>query len=155
MKNNLSIFFTFIYLFSFLISCNESKQKDRDEHAKLPVNPVFQPINNLNFDLSFQTKNNFDSGTYESNFQSFSKYYSRDTASIFCFRGNAQRNSPTRGLISGRPTDIEEIWTFATGYDTTTTEYGTWGGGSGWTGQPLAYLLEPLEQEKRSFLLSL
>ncbi|MNK00466.1 hypothetical protein D3C87_182510 [compost metagenome] len=56
---------------------------------------------------------------------------------IFCFRGNAQRNAPTRGLLKGKPSDIRLDWEFITGYDGTTTSYGSWGGGSGWTGQPL------------------
>lgn len=56
---------------------------------------------------------------------------------IFCFRGNAQRNAPTRGLLKGKPTKIRLDWEFTTAYDGRTTEYGSWGGGSGWTGQPL------------------
>lgn len=56
---------------------------------------------------------------------------------IFCFRGNAQRNAPSRGFLKGKPTKIRLDWEFTTAYDGRTTEYGSWGGGSGWTGQPL------------------
>jgi hypothetical protein len=56
---------------------------------------------------------------------------------IFCFRGNAQRNHPTRGTIAGRPTSVAIDWIFTTAFDARPTEFGTWGGGSGWTGQPL------------------
>ncbi len=56
---------------------------------------------------------------------------------IFCFRGNAQRNAPTRGILKGKPKDVRLDWEFITGYDGRRTEYGSWGGGSGWTGQPL------------------
>lgn len=56
---------------------------------------------------------------------------------IFCFRGNAQRNAPSRGIIQGRPRRLKLHWSFATAKNTKKTEFGTWGGGSGWTGQPL------------------
>lgn len=56
---------------------------------------------------------------------------------IFCFRGNAQRNHPTRGTIAGRPTTVQLDWIFDTDYDARPTDFGVWGGGSGWTGQPL------------------
>lgn len=56
---------------------------------------------------------------------------------ILCFRGNAQRNNPVRGTIDFEPTTIELDWIFETAYDSRVTPYGTWGGGSGWTGQPL------------------
>ena len=140
------ILISFIFAFS---SCNNSKQsEDETLVEEIKTESKFLPVENLNFDLSFQTKNNFDSGTFESNFQSFSKYYSRDTTSIFCFRGNAQRNNPSRGRISGRPVDIVEKWVYATAYDTTTTEYGMWGGGAGWTGQPLLINWTKEQKEK-------
>lgn len=56
---------------------------------------------------------------------------------IFCFRGNAQRNAPTRGVVSGRPSKIEVDWEFTTNEDTTSSRLGVWRGGTGWTGQPL------------------
>lgn len=60
--------------------------------------------------------------------------YHRD---ILTFRGNAQRSAPVRGYLS-KPADSLVIdWTFHTAMDNTTTSYGSWGGGAGWTGQPL------------------
>lgn len=59
------------------------------------------------------------------------------THDILCFRGSPQRNNPVRGTIDFVPTRIELDWIFETAYDGRTTPYGTWGGGSGWTGQPL------------------
>jgi outer membrane protein assembly factor BamB len=56
---------------------------------------------------------------------------------IFCFRGNAQRNAPTRGSIAERPTTFEVDWEFETAEDNRVSKFGVWGGGSGWTGQPL------------------
>jgi hypothetical protein len=56
---------------------------------------------------------------------------------VFCFRGNPQRNSPTRGVLNKRPTRIKVMWEFETEQDNRKTKFGTWGGGTGWTGQPL------------------
>jgi hypothetical protein len=60
-----------------------------------------------------------------------------DTTGIYTFRGNNQRNSPVRGILSCRPTEIINDWIFTTGVDTSAGIYGVWGGGAGWTGQPL------------------
>jgi len=60
-----------------------------------------------------------------------------NTNGIYTFRGNSLRNAPYCGHIEKRPTDIDVEWTFTTDVDLTKTDYGTWGGGSGWTGQPL------------------
>lgn len=56
---------------------------------------------------------------------------------VFCFRGNPQRNSPTRGVLYKRPTRIKVMWEFETEQDNRKTKFGSWGGGTGWTGQPL------------------
>jgi hypothetical protein len=47
------------------------------------------------------------------------------------------RDANYGGKVNGIPSTIEVDWVFETGYDTCRTQYGTWGGGSGWTGQPL------------------
>jgi outer membrane protein assembly factor BamB len=60
-----------------------------------------------------------------------------DTTGIFTFRGGAQRNSPVKGILSKTPVKIITDWIYKTGYDTVHGKYGTWGGGAGWTGQPL------------------
>jgi len=71
---------------------------------------------------------------------------------IFCFRGNAQRNHPTRGTIKGKPSVVRLDWVFNTAYDSRMTGFGVWGGGSGWTGQPLV-VKWPEEQRKQLFQL--
>jgi outer membrane protein assembly factor BamB len=78
-----------------------------------------------------------DSSVGATSFEGFSASYASDSSSIFCFRGNHQRNRPSRGTISTCPDSISLDWQFKTGYDGTQTEYGMWGGGAGWTGQPL------------------
>jgi len=56
---------------------------------------------------------------------------------IFTFRGNLLRNADYAGTVSGTPSRVEQVWKFKTEFDRTHTRYGTWGGGTGWTGQPL------------------
>ena len=51
---------------------------------------------------------------------------------IFTFRGGHRRDARTfSGKIKGEPTRIVQDWAF------TTSARGKWGGGSGWTGQPV------------------
>ena len=59
------------------------------------------------------------------------------TAGVFTFRGNHLRNADFHGTVHGRPDTVTIDWVFRTGYDRRSTAYGTWGGGTGWTGQPL------------------
>ncbi len=56
---------------------------------------------------------------------------------IFTFRGGLKRDMPVTGKIKGVPQKFEIDWVFRTNFNTTTTRFGTWGGGLGWTGQPL------------------
>ena len=81
-------------------------------------------------------------------FESFGNRYAEDTLSIFCFRGNERRSAPSRGTVKGRPKGIIADWNFQTAYDNTNTALGTWGGGAGWTGQPL--ILKWTSEQKKS-----
>lgn len=56
---------------------------------------------------------------------------------VFAFRKNLRRDASYGGRVKGTPSQVEIAWAFETAYDTTHTKFGTWGGGSGWTGQPL------------------
>lgn len=53
------------------------------------------------------------------------------------FRNGAFRQADFGGRISGTPDTIIVDWMFETNVDTTETSFGKWGGGTGWTGQPL------------------
>lgn len=55
----------------------------------------------------------------------------------FTFRGGLRRDADYGGTVKGEPTRINKVWTFETKFDGTQTSMGTWGGGSGWTGQPV------------------
>ncbi len=56
---------------------------------------------------------------------------------IMTFRGNLMRNADYNGHISYTPGDITVDWVYTTDEDYTLTSHGRWGGGTGWTGQPL------------------
>lgn len=62
-----------------------------------------------------------------------------ESENIMTFRKNPMRNADFCGQIIGTPDTIETAWTFNTKYDTRTSCVGSWGGGSGWTGQPLYF----------------
>lgn len=55
----------------------------------------------------------------------------------FTFRGNPRRDAAFGGTVKGEPDSIIVDWCFRTEEDYTPTDFGAWGGGSGWTGQPL------------------
>lgn len=56
---------------------------------------------------------------------------------VFAFRGSPSRQADFGGKVKGRPDTIIVDWKFITAFDTCKTKFGVWGGGSGWTGQPL------------------
>lgn len=60
-----------------------------------------------------------------------------DAPGVFTFRGNLMRNADFGGKVKGRPDTLTIDWTFDTEMDNRDTSVGTWGGGTGWTGQPL------------------
>ena len=62
----------------------------------------------------------------------------RDTPGIFAFRANAYRDGDMGGKVKGTPSEIVVDWQFETAYDGRQTGSSQgWGGGSGWTGQPV------------------
>lgn len=61
----------------------------------------------------------------------------RDAPGILTFRGSMDRTAPFVGQIQGVPDTLIVEWSFRTKSDNRKTNHGTWGGGTGWTGQPL------------------
>lgn len=60
-----------------------------------------------------------------------------DAPGIYTFRGSLSRNPNFCGRLHGDSADIQVEWVFTTAIDTAHTSHGVWGGGTGWTGQPL------------------
>lgn len=56
---------------------------------------------------------------------------------VLTFRGGPRRDAAMGGTVSGVPSRIDVDWTFTTTADHRETGFGQWGGGTGWTGQPL------------------
>lgn len=61
----------------------------------------------------------------------------RSAPGVFTFRANYLRDADMGGRVEGCPSDIVVDWVFETTTDTRETGFGRWGGGTGWTGQPL------------------
>ncbi len=59
------------------------------------------------------------------------------TDDILLFRKSPLRDAGFGGTLAGRPTTIEVVWRFNTAMRNNEESDSTWGGGSGWTGQPL------------------
>ena len=55
----------------------------------------------------------------------------------FTFRCGSRRDAAFGGKLDSIPSRICIDWTFETDEDFTETKVGTWGGGTGWTGQPV------------------
>ena len=57
--------------------------------------------------------------------------------SSFTFRRNMLRDADFGGRLEKKPDTVEIAWTFNTPEDNFHTNLGSWGGGTGWTGQPI------------------
>lgn len=66
----------------------------------------------------------------------FDDRYDRDDR-VMTFRKNLMRDADFGGTVKGTPSEIEIAWVFQTPFGNDSTRFGTWGGGTGWTGQPL------------------
>lgn len=60
-----------------------------------------------------------------------------DVPGALTFRKDPFRDADFGGKVDDAPSGIDIDWTFTTDEDYTPTAYGRWGGGTGWTGQPL------------------
>jgi len=59
------------------------------------------------------------------------------TDRVMTFRRNLHRDASFGGRVQGTPNQIEVAWSYDTPYGRSETKFGQWGGGTGWTGQPL------------------
>lgn len=60
-----------------------------------------------------------------------------NTPGKFAFRANSMRDADFGGTVKGTPKEVVKVWQFNTEVDNTKTSVGSFGGGTGWTGQPL------------------
>ncbi|MFN5183754.1 MAG: hypothetical protein ACK5D5_12105 [Bacteroidota bacterium] len=144
MKRNffLTAFKILLVLSIFLIySCGSKSANQETIKLSLPDNNPDSTVKVANYffdellDTSFyiEPKSNGDSRFNNLNFDS--DEFNPD--GIFTFRGGNLRNSPVRGELNYSPKKILRSWEFKTAQDSMSGKWGTWGGGAGWTGQPL------------------
>jgi len=140
LKNMKKIFALSAFVLCF--SCqNKTQQPSEVEPIVEKDTIIVKPIPQLP-DTQFVSVNNFE---YEIKILDTIHSGEIDTLTSFLdnedgfltFRGNALRNADFGGKVSGKPDTVLIEWTFTTETDTTNTKYGRWGGGTGWTGQPL------------------
>ena len=60
-----------------------------------------------------------------------------DSKSIMTFREGLKRQANFGGRLKGVPTQMKVSWSIETEEDRSDKKFGPWGGGTGWTGQPL------------------
>ena len=97
--------------------------------APLPAEPLAS-MDEIDFSIT-----RFDTVT-DGNISDLSDLY-QDAPGSMTFRGGPLRDANYGGRVKGNPKEIVNVWTFKTESDMTKTSMGTWGGGSGWTGQPV------------------
>ena len=92
-------------------------------------------------DTAFESVKNIDyiiqnEDSLEHTLKDFKDIYD-DTPNVMTFRKNLKRNADFKGKVMGTPMKINIDWVFNTDEDFRPTSLGTWGGGTGWSGQPL------------------
>lgn len=110
-------------------SVNEKDSINKEDNIHLP-DTIFESVNAV--DYKIQMVDSAISGQINN-----LKDLYADTPGAFTFRKGSKRNADFGGRITGTPSDLELVWTYKTHEDYTPTKLGSWGGGTGWTGQPL------------------
>jgi outer membrane protein assembly factor BamB len=126
------IFLVFLFI---QLSCQQT------EEVKIPVQTkketvVFLPdistqsvVENLTYEIKLVDSTGPALGNIES------KY--KPEKGVLGFRGALSRDMVAEGRLTQRPKEVVMDWEFTTAYDGKKTKFGIWGGGNGWTGQPL------------------
>ena len=124
-----------LFLFAFSACENPPKQSPKAPEAKIEIKK--KEISYFNDSID----SNFELEPLDTSVAVIEKlYFDRDEENpegIFTFRGGNQRNSPVRGKVNSKPKSIRIDWEFKTAIDSMRGNFGYWGGGAGWTGQPL------------------
>ncbi len=133
----------FIVLMTMITSCggnSKSQQQDADslDVDSLPEKVVVKSLPDSSLASADKLDYRIDvfDTVHSGKLVDLSDCYA-DVPGVFTFRGNPYRNADFGGRVEGRPDTITVDWAFTTDYDGTSTSVGTWGGGTGWTGQPL------------------
>lgn len=125
----------------FCTACKQNKQNRMEdvqedsatvENIAKPITPLpdtsFSSVAQVHYDIEIKDSSDQALASLESLY---------DGDDVLTFRKTLLRDANFGGTIKGTPTTIDTAWVFNTYYNTEQTKYGIWGGGSGWTGQPL------------------
>lgn len=123
-------------------SGNSSSGNDSDSLRADSIAAAEEEANLVEWpDTSYQSASNVviafeQSDSVSGKLSSIADLYRR-APGAFTFRGGEHRDADFGGRLDSIPSDIQVDWTFETSADNNPTKFGTWGGGTGWTGQPL------------------
>ena len=118
-----------------LESCDSKKNEEKiiskksDVEILLPDSSLSSVQGNLEFQIKLIDSTGPPLGSITS------KYIPEK--GVLGFRGALTRDLVADGLLNSKPTEISMEWEFSTDYNGKKTNLGIWGGGNGWTGQPL------------------
>ncbi|KAB2893031.1 MAG: dehydrogenase [Chlorobi bacterium] len=158
MENILSKLVLCICFVGCILSCNLQQQEinthsvhnENDtiseahgpKHDQPLPDTVFQSVKMMMFKITITDS------TMDGTIHSYDNLY-EGIDGILTFRGMPNRIPHFTGAIKGRPSEIKVDWSFKTDYDTVQTKSGVWGGGNGWTGQPLYINWDDPEVKRR------
>lgn len=125
-------------------ACGNSQENMTVEDEPMPafdsvfVEPPLEPFPDTMFESAEKLMYVIDTLAFDISpeIQDLSDLY-EGKEGIFTFRGSSTRNPNFFGRLHGDSINIHVEWAFETYVDNESTSLGTWGGGSGWTGQPL------------------
>lgn len=127
--------FIFSIVFASLLSCNQKEDVKNfvkvksDSIILLPAVSLKSVTDNLSYEIKLVDSAGPGLGSITSKYDS--------EKGVLGFRGAPNRDMVSEGRLKQRPTSIKLEWEFSTSYDGKKTKFGVWGGGNGWTGQPL------------------
>lgn len=125
----------FSFVFTSLLSCNQKEdvkkvvQVKRDTVALLPDVSLKSVTDQLTYEIKLVDSAGPGLGSITSKYDA--------EKGVLGFRGALSRDMVSEGRLNERPKAVKMEWEFSTSYDGKKTKFGVWGGGNGWTGQPL------------------
>lgn len=129
-----------IFIYATIVSCGSSNNsKENEASDSTAIDSVVEVVTPHHPDTVFESVKKLKTikvDTFLSEvpgmLENFDNQYD-SIDGILTFRGAPTRETPFAGKITGTPSVVTVDWEFNTGSGVTS----RWGGGSGWTGQPL------------------
>ena len=129
-----------LFIYATIVSCGSSNNsKENEASDSTAIDSVVEVVTPHHPDTVFESVKKLKTikvDTFLSQvpgmLENFDNQYD-SIDGILTFRGAPTRETPFAGKITGTPSVVKVDWEFNTGSGVTS----RWGGGSGWTGQPL------------------